>query len=130
MRIPVITSLNRQDFPDAPDWISKLLYPLQLFMTTVLNGLRNQLTLQDNFSCVIKQFPLTAGTLDTDNTFFFPANLGRQIVELNAYCTNANGSYTPVYPQVSWNYINGQVVINGIKGLTTGMTYNFTVTVK
>jgi len=129
-KIPVITSLNRQDFPDAPDWISKLLYPLQLFMDTVLNAMRNQLTLQDNFSCIVKQFSITAGALDTNNTFSFPANLGRQIAEVNAYCTNANGSYTPVYPQVSWNYINGQVVINGIKGLTNGITYNFTITVK
>lgn len=128
--IPVITSLNRQDFPEAPDWISKLLYPLQLFMNTVINALRNQLTLQDNFSCVVKQFSLVSGATDTDNTFSFPANLGRQIVELNVFCTNGDGSYTPVYPQVSWNYINGQVVINGIKGLTLSKKYNFTITVK
>jgi hypothetical protein len=99
-------------------------------MDTVLNAMRNQLTLQDNFSCIVKQFSITAGALDTSNTFSFPANLGRQIAEVNAYCTNANGSYTPVYPQVSWNYINGQVVINGIQGLTNGITYNFTITVK
>jgi hypothetical protein len=129
-KIPVITSLNRQDFPEAPDWVVKLLYPLQLFMNTVLSAMRNQLTLQDNFSCVVKQFALTAGATDINNTFSFPANLGRTLVELNAYCTNADGSYTPVYPQVSWNYINGQVVINGIKGLTPTKTYNFIVTVK
>jgi hypothetical protein len=129
-KIPVITSLNRQDFPEAPDWIVKLLYPLQLFMNTVLSAMRNQLTLQDNFSCVVKQFALTAGATDINNTFSFPANLGRTFVELNAYCTNADGSYIPVYPQVSWNYINGQVVINGIKGLTPTKTYNFIVTVK
>lgn len=99
-------------------------------MTSVIGALRNQLTLQENMSCVVKQFALTGGAVHTDNTFSFPANLGRQIAELNAYCTNANGSYTPVYPQVSWNYVNGQVVINGIQGLTLGKTYNFTVTVK
>jgi len=99
-------------------------------MNTVISALQNQLTLQENFSCIVKQFALTSGAVDTDNTFAFPANLGRQIVELNAFCTNADGSYTPVYPQVSWNYVNGQVMINGIKGLTLGKTYNFTVTVK
>jgi hypothetical protein len=130
MKLPLITQLDRQDFPDAPDWITKLLYPLQLFMTSVYGALTNKLTLQDNLSCVVQQFSVVAGATDAANTFSFPCNLGRQIAELNAYCTNANGSYTPVYPQVSWNFINGQVVINGIKGLTSGYKYNFVVTVK
>jgi hypothetical protein len=129
-KIPVITSLNRQDFPEAPEWISTLLYPLQLFMSTVINALRNQLTLQDNFSCVIRQFTITAGPLATDNTVSFPANLGRSIVELNIHCTNADGTYVPIFPQASWNYISGQVVVNGIQGLTSGVKYQITVTAK
>jgi len=130
MKIPVITSLNRQDFPEAPEWIATLLYPLQLFMSTVLNALRNQLTLQDNFSCVIREFTLTAGPLAENNTFSFPANLGRTLVEVNIHCVRSDGTYTPIYPQVSWNYINGQVVINGIQGLTSGVKYQITVTAK
>lgn len=130
MKLPVLTQLDRQDFPDAPDWIVNLLYPLQLFMTSVQSALTNKLTLQDNLSCVVQQFSIVAGASDTNNTFSFPCNLGRQIVELNAYCTNADGSYTPVYPRVSWNFISGNIVINGIKGLTTGKKFNFVVTVK
>lgn len=129
-KLPVIQQLNRQDFPEAPSWISKVLYPIQLFFTVIYGALNNQLTLQDNLSCVIKQFSIVAGPLDTDNTFSFPCNLGRQPVELNAYCTNGDGNYSPVYPQVSWNFINNQIVINGIKGLTDTKKYNFTVTVK
>lgn len=130
MKLPLITQLDRQDFPDAPDWITKLLYPLQLFMTSVYGALTNKLTLQDNLSCVVQQFSIVAGASDSLNTFSFPCNLGRPIAELTAYCTNADGSYTPVYPQVSFNYINGLVVINGIKGLTNTKKYNFTVVVK
>ncbi len=130
MKLPLLTQLDRADFPDAPEWITKLLYPLQLFMTSVYSVLTNKLTLQDNFSCVVQQFSIVAGASDDLNTFSFPCNLGRQISELNAYCTNADGSYTPVYPQVSWNFISGRVVINGIKGLTNLHKYNFVVTVK
>jgi len=130
MKLPLLTELDRQDFPDADDWITKLLYPLQLFMTSVYAALTNKLTLQDNLSCVVQQFSIVAGVSDTNNTFSFPCNLGRQIAEFNYYCTNADGTYTPVYPQVSWNFISGKVVINGIKGLTTGKKYNFVVTVK
>lgn len=130
MKLPSIPSLNRQDFQEAPQWISKLIYPLNQFMTAINQVLTNQITLQDNLSCVVKQFSIVGGVTDTDNTFSFPVILGRQIAELNAYCTNADGNYAPVYPQVSWNFINNQVVINGIKGLTNGKKYNFTVTVK
>lgn len=130
MKLPLLTQLDRQDFPDAPEWITKLLYPLQLFMTSVYSVLTNKLTLQDNFSCVVQQFSVVAGASDTLNTFSFPCNLGRQISELNAYCTNADGSYTPVYLQISFNFISGRVVINGMKGLTPGKKYNVVVTVK
>lgn len=130
MKLPVIQQLNRQDFPEAPAWISKVLYPIQLFFTIVYGALNKQLTLQDNLSCVIKQFSIVAGPLDTDNTFTFNCDLKRLPVELNAFCTNADNNYAPVYPQVSWNFINNQIVINGIKGLTDTFKYNFTVTVK
>lgn len=130
MKLPLLTQLDRSDFPEAPDWVTKLLYPLELFMTSVYSALTNKLTLQDNFSCVVQQFSIVAGASDSDNTFSFPCNLGRPIAELSAYCTNANGSYTPVYPSVSFNFISGRVVINGIKGLTPTNKYLFTVTVK
>lgn len=127
MKLPITQQLNRQDFPEAPQWIVKLLYPLQLFMTNVLNALRQQLTLQDNSSCVIQQFTITAGPLDTDNIYSFPWTLGRQVVQLTAYATNGDGTYTPIYLQVSWNYINQQIVINGMKGLTPTKKYNIVV---
>jgi hypothetical protein len=129
-KIPITPQLNRQDFAEAPSWITKLLYPLQLFMTAVLGALTNQLTYQDNFSCVVRKFTLVAGATDTLNTYSFPWPYTRQIVELSVFVTNGDGTYTPLYPQVSWNYINGQVVINGVTGLTPTKSYNFTIVVK
>lgn len=99
-------------------------------MTAVYSGLTNQLNLQDNFSCKIQYFSIVAGALDTDNTYTFPFAVGRQPAELNAYCSPADGNYVPLYPQVSWNFINNQIVINGIKGLTATKKYNFVVVVK
>lgn len=84
----------------------------------------------DNISCIIKQFSIVAGPLDTDNTLSFPWPFSRVVLELTAYATNGDGTYTPVYPQVSWNYINGQIVVNGIKGLTSTKKYNLTFVVK
>jgi hypothetical protein len=130
MKISLQTSLNRQDFPEAENWISKLLYPLQLFMDTVTKALTNNLTLSDNLSCVIQNFILVAGATDIDNTYTFNCNLGRTISEFSYYCNTTDGTYPVIYPQISWNFINNKIVINGIKGLTTGVKYNFTITVK
>jgi len=129
-QLPVTPQLNRQDFPEAPNWIVKLLYPLQLFMTNVLQALRGQLTMPDNISCIIRQFSMVAGALDTDNTYSFPWPYPRLVLELTAYATNGDGTYNPIYLQVSWNYINGQIVINGMKGLTPSKKYNILIVVK
>jgi hypothetical protein len=129
MKIPVTTQLDRSDFPDAPDWISKLLYPLQKFMTAVYSALTNNLSFQDNVSCVIRSFSLTAGATDDLNTLSVPWTLGRQPLNVTTTCTNGDGTYTPVYPQLSWNLINNEVRINGIKGLTPGKIYRLTVMV-
>lgn len=128
-QIPVPTQLSRQDFPDAPNWISKLLYPLQLFMTSVKNALTNQLTFQDNFSCVVQYFTLVAGTTDSLNTFSFPFPFGRQPIELSIHASPASGSYEVLFVVASWNYVNGNIVINGISGLTNTVKYNFVVKV-
>src|ERR1700693_3612981 len=130
MKISLVPNLNRQDFPSAPDWISTLLYPIQLFFNTVTATLQNNLTLQDNSSCVIQQFILTAGATDLLNTYQFKCNLGRQPIEFNYFCTRTDGVYDVIYPQISWNFINGNIVINGIKGLISGVKYNITITVK
>ncbi len=129
MKLPVIPTLDRQSFTEAPSWISKLLYPLQLFMTSVTQALMNNVSFQDNISCVVREFSIIAGAADTDNIFQFPFTLGRNPVFLSAIATNTDGTYAVVYPQVSFNFINGNVVINGIKGLTPSKKYNLVVTV-
>jgi hypothetical protein len=130
MKITSNTQLSREDFPEAPNWISKLLYPLQLFITEVRTALINQLSFQDNFSCVIKQLPIRAGTLATDNIVTFPYSLGRQPIEMTIHVVRQDGVYEVVYPQVSWNYVNNNIVVNGISGLTTGKIYLVTFVVK
>lgn len=129
-KVSVPPQLNRQDFPDAPDWISNLLYPVQLFFTSVIAALKNNLTLQDNISCVINTFILTAGATDTDNTYQFKCALGRVPVTMNYSCVRTDGSYDVLYPQISWHYTGNNIVINGIQGLTPTVKYTVTVVVQ
>src|SRR5258708_996957 len=125
-RLPVIQQLQRSDFSDAPSWISKLLYPLQLFMVNVIGALTNQLTYQDNFSCAINQLTFIAAASSDLNTFTFLWPFTRQPIELTMHITRTDGTYSPIYPIPSWNLINGSISINGIQGLTSGISYNIT----
>lgn len=130
MRIPIQQQLNRQDFPDAPNWISGLLYPLNLFMTIVVNALRNQLTLQDNLSLVINELTFVATAADNTNIFSFQWPLNRQPIELTMHVTRTDGTYESIYPVPSWNLVGSSIQINGLQGLTPGVSYNIVTVVK
>lgn len=129
-KIPVQQQLSRQDFPEAPDWIAKLLYPLQLFMTTVVKALTNQLTLQDNFSFVKNEVDFIAGATPSDNTLSFRWEKDRQPIELTMHVTRADGNYDVIFPVPSWNLIKDSIQINGIQGLTNGVKYKIVTVVK
>lgn len=129
-KIPVQQQLSRQDFPEAPDWIAKVLYPIQLFMTTVVRALTNRLTLQDNFSYVQNTVTFIAGSTPAANTLKFLWKLPRQPVELTMHVTRADGVYEVIFPVPSWNLVGDSIEVNGIQGLTNGVEYNITTVVK
>lgn len=130
MKIPVNQQLQRSDFPDAPAWISKLLYPLQLFMTTTVNALTNQLTLQDNSSCVINRLTFVAAATSDLNNFSFLWSLPRQPITLSIHATRTDGTFPPIYPVASWNLIGDSIVVNGVQGLTASVSYNLVTVVQ
>lgn len=129
-RIPIQHQLNRQDFPEAPSWISGLLYPLNLFMTLIVGALQNKLTIQENMSAVINELTFTAGATANLNTFSFQWTLGRRPIELTMHVTRADGTYEPIFPVPSWNLVGESIQINGIQGLTNGVSYKIVTVVK
>lgn len=128
-KIPVIQQLQRSDFPDAPSWISKLLYPLQLFMTTTINALTNQLTMQENSACAINYLTFVAAATPDLNTFTFLWPFPRQPIQLVIHATRTDGTYEPIYPVPSWNLINGSISVNGVQGLTPTVSYQLVTVV-
>lgn len=130
MRIPVQQQLSRQDFPEAPSWISGLIYPLNLFMNVVINALRNQLTLQDNFSFISNEVTFVAQVSANLNILSFLWELNRQPIELTMHVTRSDGTYESIYPIPSWNLVGNSIQINGIQGLTNGVSYKIITIVK
>lgn len=130
MRIPIQQQLSRQDFPEAPNWLSGLLYPLNLFMNIIVNALRGQLTLQDNFSVIINELTFVAQASADLNVFSFLWELNRQPIELTMHVTRSDGTYDSIYPVPSWNLVGNSIQINGIQGLTNGVSYRIVTVVK
>ena len=126
MKVPILQQYNRADFPDAPDWITKLLYPLQLFQSFVVQALTSQLSLQDNISCVINTQTITAGATDVANATSFQWTLGRQPVILTVHAQRTDGTNEIIYPQASWLLGNNAITINAVTGLTNGKQYTLT----
>lgn len=59
MRIESTNKIYRKDIPEAPNWLDKLLFPLNQFMDSVSTAMRGKLTFGDNFYCEIKEYDFT-----------------------------------------------------------------------
>lgn len=96
-------------------------------MTTIIGALTNQLTFQDNFASVINQVTFIAAASADLNTISFVWPYPRQPIHVSIHTTRTDGTYPPIYPIISWNLINGNIMVNGIQGLTASVSYNITL---
>lgn len=130
MFLPPIQRISREDVPEAPDWISRLLRPLNEFLSAMYNGLNNGLTLQENVACQIKAFTLTAGAAAANNTSKFPLTMKRKpqyLVPLSVNVSTVSDVRSGSASTFTWNYDGVNVNITSISGLTNGSLYTITV---
>lgn len=128
MKPPIIDKIRREDLPDAPTWIDKVLLSLNRFMEGVYNLFNKNLTVEDNFDMERKTF--TISQTDIDNGYRIKYNLkhipwGVQLVRL----VKDGGSHTVITtaPFVDWTIDNNLLKINGIAGIAA--TGNYTATI-
>lgn len=129
---PKIKRLSREDFKEAPPWIDRLLYWLNVLIEYITLAFSNSITFDENIQSEIKTFSVTAGASPSANTAQFMTTLRvvpRGVVLMRA--VEAVGNYTPVAVAVylEWRYEAGSVLITSITGLTSGHTYDLTVLV-
>lgn len=125
-QLPPIKLISREDIgPDAPAWLDKLLYPINLFMTSIYRSLNKQLT-DDNTKSQLRSFQIVGSSTPADNVYAFqttyqttPDEMVLQKIEK----TDGQSLILTVAPYVSWNYRNGTLNVLGITGLTTGVRY-------
>lgn len=130
-QVPNTKRLTMEDFKDQQSWISKLLSPLNDFMASVTFALNNQLTIKENLAMEFKELDVTVSASNTYPIYFkckFPIKAMALWVGNAVEIAGSPSPITnPVY--VDWEYINGQVKINNITGLTVGKRYRLTVVV-
>lgn len=127
--LPPVRRIFREDLgTDVPDWITRLLAPLNLVLQSLYTALNHTLTFEENIQCQIKEFTLAAGAAATDNVFNFALTLPKRPTGLWLVAALRTDGVvetftTPPYPSWTWDSGAGGINISGITGLTNGQTY-------
>ena len=127
-RIPPIKRLTTEDFKDQTSWIGKLLSPLNEFMASTVQALNRGLTFSDNFAAQVKTLTFTVDANTYPMKFLCTTGtkpMGLWVVSAKEVADNPATLTTAVF--ADWSYVNGQIVINNISGLTSGHKYDICV---
>lgn len=126
MKLPTIKKIMREDLKNAPDWVGRLIDPVNSFMESVYTALNKNITLYDNISSFIKEVTYkTPATYPTgvENVSFLNELRTRAtgVVILQAY---ENATYTPVsIGNIAWVESTAGIVIYPVTGLAPDKTY-------
>ena len=140
--LPVVKSLQAQDFPTQQSWISPLLYTLNLVFGSLYSALNNGLTIGANSlaqlstvaiskvnSAYYAAGPTAYATPATTQAVTIPWKFKSRVVGCYIVSlVDTSASPRPVILAVScdWTYTPGTVTINSITGLDATRTYNCT----
>ena len=135
-QLPIIKKILKEDLKTAPAWIDALLYPLNTFMEGTYYALDKQLTIADNVNGNFSTITfITKGTYGTAS----PLTDGWEVQKITTSLIDKASTVlvgqviclsdykpitSPVY--VDWSWLNGQVLINYMTGLTAGQKYSVT----
>ena len=132
--LPPVKRISKEALPEAPSWVEKLIYPVNLFFDSVYRALNGRLTVPDNISGQIKEisFQVRSDYNGTDTTKWdvlkFQSTLGRKasgLVLLQLLRNEDAGSFTPIASSVfvDWEDENRLIKINYMTGFTATKKY-------
>lgn len=118
-----------EDFQSQKDWISNLLFGLNLFINEVFTAFTNGLNIEDNLFQEIKEIKFVNQTNNFPLKFTTKFKVNPKGV-LPIYCfDNTTNEVQAVAPWPAWTYGNGEIKILSIDGLTLDDTYTIRVLV-
>lgn len=135
-KLPAFKRLQREDFPDAPAWIDRLIYPVNRFFDSVYNALNKRLDFIDNLQGEFRTISFeTTGSYDGSAANFdslqFVHSLKVKPKGLLLCQIQKDGlaEYSPIEGDVyvDWVEVNGTVEIGLVRGLAASTSYTITV---
>jgi len=125
-KLPAVKRISRDDVREAPEWIERLLYPLNLFMETIYYALNKNVTFEENILAQRHSFSIKAGATAAANQYVFAVTMARSPkMLLLGKCEEQAAVFTPIGGPVwiDWTYQDNTVRIESISGLTSTKTY-------
>lgn len=114
---------STEEFPDQASWISKLFSGLNQFTGNVVTGFTNQLTIEDNFYQEIREVKFTNSAQTFPLKFKAKFAVHPRGLTPIYLLNNTSGNYSDLQPWFSWNFADGQIIINSVTGLNPGEIY-------
>lgn len=127
--LPPVRRIFKEELgPGVPDWVSRLLAPLNLVLQAIYTALNHAITFQENIQCQVKEFNLVAGASATDNAYDFMLTLPTKPTGLwliAALRTDGIAESYSASPYVSWTWDSAAntIRISSITGLSSGNEY-------
>jgi len=132
--LPPIKRIMREDIKEAPGWIEKVIYPVNLFMDAVYSSLNKNLTFSENITSQTKTLTFQTkssydGTAANWDDLLFVHSLpgaakGCLLLKIQEVADNYSPITSAVF--VNWLDINKTITINLLTGLTASKKYNVT----
>lgn len=140
-KLPNQKRITREDLREAPNWIVRLLTPLNSFMETVYYALNRDITYTENIACQIKEIDFTtqadystaSPVVDGFPPLQFTHTLKTKPIGVEKLQIIENGNADTVITEVvslDWYSSNGVVYITYITGLKDSTEYTIRVLVK
>lgn len=131
-KLPTINKILIEDVnpnADSEEWVRRMLYPLNSFMTSVYGALNGNLEIGTNIVASVKELTFatdSAYTSGTWNVLKFPRGINSKAVEVRvAQLYKKSDPYDPILNAVTtqWLDINGTINITYITGLADSTEY-------
>lgn len=131
--LPTITRLFADDFKSAPDWFrNEFIRTFNLFSQPVYNIVNQGIDIMQNTAQEIYQFTITStGTPTRDTYSFVPKKFeGKPNGVIIGQCLANTNTVSAIGHPVTFDWVygsGGAVQILAIYGLTSGVSYTFTL---
>ncbi len=125
MKISTFTRILREDLKGAPDWVTKLIGPINSFMETTYLALNKNIDEQNTLSQIREITYVTSSAYPTQEVVEFPSLLKIKPTGLQLLQIYDVETYEPPAGAVSipWVDDNGTIRIFSIPGLVASKTY-------